>query len=228
MCTHSTRVYECMCVGTYLYVSCRVIYVCWLIGWSGNIVRTHAYIKLFIQACMIPRRRGPGDGWIDGASFRRTVGCPTAFSALKSAAFRMHACADPPIDRSRVCIATARTPCKPPAASGVRARRRSTRSASFTPHVRAVCVVARGNNIYSPVSWACDARSRLASGRRCGLFPVSLGETWAVGRQRRRRMHRSGHCHRKEVGQRAHWACIYIQCHLVHSDFYSTGRLYGV
>lgn len=203
-----------------------------LVNWLVRKYRAYACVYQIIHssmhACMIPRRRGPGDGWIDGASFRRTVGCPTAFSALKSAAFRMHACADPPIDRSRVCIATARTPCKPPAASGVRARRRSTRSASFTPHVRAVCVVARGNNIYSPVSWACDARSRLASGRRCGLFPVSLGETWAVGRQRRRRMHRSGHCHRKEVGQRAHWACIYIQCHLVHSDFYSTGRLYGV
>lgn len=73
MCTHSTRVYECMCVGTYLYVSCRVIYVCWLIGWSGNIVRTHAYIKLFIQACMHAWFRDDGDRAMDG-SMERVLG----------------------------------------------------------------------------------------------------------------------------------------------------------
>lgn len=133
-----------------------------------------------------------------------------------------HACMRRSADRSKPCVHCNR-------AHAMQTARRFRRPRAETiDSIGLVCVVARGNNIYSPVSWACDARSRLASGRRCGLFPVSLGETWAVGRQRRRRMHRSGHCHRKEVGQRAHWACIYIQCHLVHSDFYSTGRLYGV
>lgn len=114
-----------------------------------------------------------------------------------------HACMRRSADRSKPCVHCNR-------AHAMQTARRFRRPRAETiDSIGLVCVVARGNNIYSPVSWACDARSRLASGRRCGLFPVSLGETWAVGRQRRRRMHRSGHCHRKEVGQRAHWACIY-------------------
>lgn len=196
-----------------------------LVNWLVRKYRAYACVYQIIHssmhACMIPRRRGPGDGWIDGASFRRTVGCPTALSALKSAAFRMHACADPPIDRSRVCIATARTPCKPPAASGVRARRRSTRSASSASSREEIIYILRCRGHVM-----LDRDSRVAGDVGFFRCPWARLGQWAgndvdactdlvTAIERRLANARTGHVY-------------IIQCHLVHSDFYSTGRLYGV